>query len=78
MRRKVGFVRNISRWRYKHGGVMKIGDVIEYLGPLTWRRPKYGMVVHLKKISSGHEVGIYFPNNSYVQVHSKYVGVVCK
>lgn len=57
---------------------MKIGDVIEYSGPLAWRRPKYGIVVHLKKISSGHEVGVYFPNNSYVQVHSKYVGVVCK
>ena len=56
---------------------MKIGDIIEYLGPLK-RRPKYGIVISLKTIVSGQEVGVYFPNNSYVQMHSKYVGVVCR
>ena len=54
---------------------IKIGDLVEYLGP-SRHRPKYGLVVSLKKITSGHEVHVYFSNNSYVQVHSKYVGVV--
>ncbi len=57
---------------------MKIGDVIEYLGPLKYKRPKYGIIVHLKAIIGGQEVGVYFPNDSYVQIHSKYVGVVCR
>ena len=58
--------------------LMKIGDMIEYTGPLRYKRPKYGIIIHLKKIQGGHEVGVYFPNNSYVMMHSKYVGVVCK
>ena len=57
---------------------MKIGDMIEYLGPLKYNRPKYGIIVHLKAITTGHEVGVYFSNGSYVQIHSKYVGVVCR
>ena len=57
---------------------MKIGDVVRYTGPLKHRRPEYGIIVHLKKIVGGHEVHVYFPNDSYVQMHSKYVGVVCK
>ena len=54
---------------------INIGDLVEYLGPLV-HRPKYGLVVHLNKITSGHEVHVYFSNDSYVQLHSKYVGVV--
>lgn len=54
---------------------IKVGDLVEYLGPLS-HRPKYGLVVCLNKITSGHEVHVYFSNNSYVQMHSKYVGVV--
>ena len=60
------------------GALMKIGDMIEYTGPLRYKRPKYGIIIHLKKIQGGHEVGVYFPNNSYVMMHSKFVGVVCK
>ena len=54
---------------------IEIGDLVEYLGHLE-HRPKYGLVVRLNKITSGHEVHVYFPNNSCVQIHSKYVGVV--
>lgn len=60
------------------GALMKIGDMIEYKGPLVNRRPRYGIIIHLKTIVGGHEVGVYFPNDSYVMMHSKYVGVVCK
>ena len=60
------------------GTLMKIGDMIEYLGPLAYKRPQYGIIVHLRSILGGHEVGVYFPNNSYVMIHSKYVGVVCR
>ena len=64
--------------RRTDGALMKIGDMIEYTGPLRYKRPKYGIIIHLKKIQGGHEVGVYFPNNSYVMMHSKFVGVVCK
>lgn len=58
--------------------MMKIGNVIEYHGPRKSSRPKYGLIIHLKEIIGGYEVGVYFPNNSYVQTHSKYVDIVCK
>ena len=64
--------------RRTSGALMKIGDMIEYTGPLQYKRPKYGIIIHLKKIQGGHEVGVYFPNNSYVMMHSKFVGVVCR
>mgnify|MGYP000017341470 CR=1 FL=1 len=55
---------------------MVIGDLIQYVGPMTYRRPKYGLIVELKEILGGHEVHVYFPNNTLVQIHSKYVGIV--
>ena len=58
--------------------ILKIGDMVEYLGPLIHKRPRYGIIIHLKPIVGGQEVGVYFCNNSYVQIHSKYVGAVCK
>jgi hypothetical protein len=58
--------------------MIKVGDVVEYIGTTFKYRPKYGIIVKVKDTSYGQEIEVYFPNESYVLIHSKFVKVLCK
>ena len=57
-----------------HARKIKNGDLVEYIGPLSAmsKRPRFGIVFHVKKLVRGDEIGVYF-GNRVIYIHSKYL-----